>query len=274
MLKDQLNFELYPSVLGKHTLVIPKYLTAETLDDLKRGYLNGLLKREYGLELKNDSDWYSEEGKQIISSFLLTDNAKKFLLARYMHHLNNYATFTYFYLAVITLHVTGQLAKWHRDLAEVFSSEAALKRRNQQLKNPGFWRFLLTRYRWSTMYVVLGTWIWLCTALCYGAGVKQSRDSDAMTLSRSLADATTIKSRTNLIDFNYYSGGEEAYGKVVNRNHSLNRLFFNGLKDYERIFRRIPFDAKGNELRPFSNQLTTLDKYENLNKWEISSGAA
>lgn len=271
MLKDELNFKGYPSVLGKHTLVIPKYLIAETLDDLKSGYLNGLLKREYGLELAKDEDWFSEEGKQIVSSFLLTDNAKKFLISRYLHHLNNHSGFVYFYLSMVTLHVTGQFAKWHKDLADSLSSDRSLQRRNQQLSKPGFFRVLLTHYRRSTLFLVLSIWLYICMALFYGAGVKQSRDSDAMTLSRSLADATTIKSRTKLIDFNYYSGGEEAYEKIVNRNHSLNKLFFDGLKNYERIFQRIPFDANGNELRPFSNQLHTQDKYDNLNKWEIMS---
>ena len=271
-MKDELDFKLYPSMLGKSTLIIPKYLAAESLKDLKSSYINGLLKREYGVELKENNDWFSEEGKQIISSFLLTANAKKFLISSKLHQLNKDHTFVYFNLSVVTIYVIGQLIKWHKELGEALIDKRSLERRNTQLTKPGFWRFMLQHYKKSTLFAVLGPWTYLCVSLFYGVGVKHSRDSDAMTLSRSLADATTIKSRTNMLDFNYYSGGEEAYLKALDRNRSLNRLFFDGLKNYERIFRRIPFDEDGKELRPFSNRLSTKDKYDNLNNWEINCG--
>lgn len=272
VLKDELNFKLYPSKLGKSTLVIPSYLTAESLDDLKSSYLNGLLKREYGVELQQNEDWFSEEGKQIVSSFLLTDNAKKFLISQNLHHLKNHPTFTYYYLAVITIYVCGQFTKWHKEIGEWLASKKTLARRNEQLKKPSFFLFLLSTYRKSTLALVLSSWTLFCMALFYGTGVMQSRNSDAMTLSRSLANGTTIRSRTKLIDFNYYSGGEEAYQKILNRNRGLNRLFYDGLKNYERILRRIPFDEDGNELMVFSNQLPTRNKFDNLNEWEIHSG--
>ena len=273
MVKDELDFRLYPSLLGKSTLVIPKYLTVESLDDLKSSYINGLLKRVYGLELKTNEDWFSEDGKQIISSFLLTDNAKKFLISRSLHELKDNQSFVHYYLTFITIYVCGQFAKWHKELGEALVSKRRLSNRNQQLIKPGFWRYLLVDYKKSTLFMLLSSWCYLCLALFCGAGVKASRDSDAKTLSRSLANSTTIKSRLALIDFNYYSGGEEAYQKVLNRNQSLNRMFFDGLKDWERILRRVPFDKAGNEMRPLGFQLTTQNKFDNLNTWEINSGS-
>lgn len=271
LVKDELDFQLYPNLpFIKSKLIIPKYLTAESLNDLKSTYINELLKKEYGIELKNTEQWFSEDGKKLISSFLLTDDAKKFLISTNLHSLKNNQISTYYVLSSICFYVFGQLIKWQKDLSDLFKDPKFQQRRSEQLK-PKFWRSFFFRYQKSVTLFFTSTWLMFCTVLYYCAGVKNSRDSDALTLSRGLANATLIKSRNNLIDFNYYSGGEEAYRKILDRNQSLNNLFYKDVNGLERFFKFIPITKEGNKFTYFSNEVPILSAYENLNNWEKSS---
>lgn len=271
MVKDELNFQIYPSLpFFKSILIIPKYLTVESLNDLKSTYINKLLKKEYGVELKNSEQWFSEDGKKIISSFLLTDDAKKFLISTNLHSLAKSSIGTYYILLSISIYMVGQFIKWHKDLFDLFKDPKFQSKRSEQLK-PKFWRYIFFKYKRTIPLTLISSWLMFCVVLYYCVGVKKSRDSDALTLSRGLANATLIKSRNKLIDFNYYSGGEEAYRKILDRNHSLNNLFYNDLNNFKRFYKFMPFTKEGKEWTFFSNEVPTSSAYENLNNWERSS---
>lgn len=272
LVKDQIDFSLYPNWLGRSTLVVPRHLEYESLDDLTSSYVNRLLKDEFGVELKNREDWFSEQGKKIISSFLLTEQAKKFLIAKHLHSIKHDNIFSYFSLATIAIYVPFQLIKWQRELVHKFLADRVARQKapNNRVKE-GFFRYFFLKHQRSTRYFVISSFLYLTTVLYFAIGLKNSRDSDALALSRGLAYSLTIKSKTSLMDFNYYSGGEEAYKKMSERNHCINKLFFDGMGDLERFYKRIPLTKNGNQFNILGNRVPIQTAYENLNDWEKNS---
>jgi len=278
LVEDELNFKMFTNrYIGKHKLIVPKYLQFESLKDLSSSYINNLLKKEYGLELKDREQWFTDEGKKIISSFLLSDHAKKFLLARYLQSLKNDTTaFSYFSLAVLLLYVPTQFIKWKNDLIEYIKVNPQKNDYNYKVSynrtiKQGFWRFFFVRNQNILVYSLIASFIYLVGIFYLTIGLKSSRDSDALALSRGLSRAMMIKSKAALIDFNYYSGGEEALRKLTERDFSLNKLFFDGFSTLERFLKRIPFTADGDNASFFSNTASAQMAYENLNEWERNS---
>lgn len=277
LVKDVLEFESYPSLIGKSTLIIPKYFNVESLDDLKSSYINSLLKKQFGLELKDKDQWFTDEGKKIISSFLLTDHAKKFLLSKHLNGLHTDSKFGYFFLLLFSIYLPCQFIKWKDDLFKAFTEDLAkLVKENAKLPKhkqmrPGFFKLFFIKYKNSMLALLISGLFLLDLAAYYSIGVKSSRDADALTLSRGLANATTIKAKLTLIDFNYYSGGEEGYRKLIERNRSLNNLFFKGISELDRYKKKIPFDSKGDPLILLSNKVPLSSAYKNLNEWEKNS---
>lgn len=274
LVKDVLDFELYPNWLSRPTLVIPRYLTFETLNDLTSTYLNGLFKAKFGLEIKDKDQWFSESGKKLISSFLLTEQAKKFLISRNMYSLIDEPIFGYFSLMTILIHVPLQFIKWKRDLTKAFEADLDFKGSKDVYKlQEHSKKFFFLKYKNLLLATIIATYIYLIVILYYATGLKNSRDADAQTVSHGLALGVSIKSKTSLMDFNYYSGGEEAYRKMIERNRSLNQLIFKEqIRDWIRLLKRIPFSEDSNELNIFSNQVPIKSAYDNLNEWEKNSG--
>lgn len=190
LVKDVLEFECYPNLIGKSTLIIPKYLNVESLDDLKSSYINSLLKKEFNFELKDRDQWFTDDGKKIISSFLLTDQAKKFLLSRYMNSLQTEGIFSYFSALLFFFYVPFQLAKWKDDLYHAFVDDLAkLNKENAKLPKykqmkVSFFKLFFVKYKNSILAFLLSTVFFFETAIYYSIGLKNSRDADALTLSR------------------------------------------------------------------------------------------
>ena len=278
---DELDFKLYHNwLLNKSTIVLPKYLTFKSLDDLKSSYINKLIKKEYGLEVKEKEQWLSEDGKKLISSFLLNDQAKKFLISKSIYKANGDETLQYFSILIGAIYVIGQLIKSHYD---ILLAIAAPKTRaltlnrsldyesKQKMNKPGKFSLFYSRFRYSILSFFVLFWALFSISLYFAIGIRTSRDSDAKSLSKGLADAVIIKSKSALIDFNYYSGGEEAYNKLVERNQSLNNLFYKDCSSFVRLAKGMPFTKDGDELTIFSNHVSTLTSYNNINSWEQNS---
>lgn len=102
--------------------VIPDYFNVNSLNDLTAKSLSDLIKNYYRIEAITDEEWLSTEGKALIKSFLLSDNAKKFLIAHQLYSGENSPVlmksvivfcnvFFFFLMAEMVIMLTGQTAK-------------------------------------------------------------------------------------------------------------------------------------------------------------------
>ena len=80
-------------------ILIPDYLNAESVKELRAKKINELLFDKFKIELTNE-EWLTDDGLNIINSFLLSDNAKKLLIALAINEADSgiiFAKFIYFW---------------------------------------------------------------------------------------------------------------------------------------------------------------------------------
>ena len=69
---------------GPAYAAIPDYLNVTSIDDLKVDKLSRLIKQYYGVDIGEEEQWLSKEGP-LLQSFIMSDNAKKFIIARQLY---------------------------------------------------------------------------------------------------------------------------------------------------------------------------------------------
>jgi hypothetical protein len=71
---------------SKGFIILPEYFNIRDFSELKAYRMNRFLKEIHEWEVKNVSDWATHEGNLLIDSFLLSDKAKKFAIAREIYY--------------------------------------------------------------------------------------------------------------------------------------------------------------------------------------------
>lgn len=249
--------------LFKNAVVfLPDYLNATGFSQLKAKRINELLKERFDFEVKDDHIWATEDGKKIINSFLLSDPAKKFLIARDAQPL---------------LRSTDVLANYAILAASLLAGMLLQKKYYQKMesmkKKPAF----LFGSRSAPLQLLAFTvpiTLVFGLALYLGWGVKRDRDSDALAITLGKKDSAGIKhmraDEHKTINLQYYLGALEFYQKVLSRNEAIYRLMRASPQEKSSLRSWLPAlrENGGENTNEFSNNLPSDIRMANIRKWE------
>ena len=245
---------------------LPDYLNVTEFNQLRARRINRLLKDKFGLQIDDPDVWSGEEGTTIINSFLLSDRAKKFLIARDLHPIESADVWAKTTIISLAAYLAMLLQSKHEQkLRTMAGKKVRPVLFGSQRPVAQFWAFSIP----------------LAIVFAYGLyltwGVEMHRDADAMALSRGKKDALAITKLTfeeaKLLDGDYYLGALEFYEKVLERNKAVRSLLKRqnkkvGWWSYLNLD-QIRENGGENNVH-ISNQLPSDVRLKNIQKWERS----
>ena len=194
--------------------LLPDYLNVLSMKDLKAGKLNQLLQKEYDWSVPTNEMWLSGAGKLLVDSFLLSDKAKKFLIAKELNCCYNTDVLEHGPLIffVVMIYFSLQRLIWRYVSGGPHAPKTMLG-----FITSGLCSFILC---FGTLY--------LMSIVIY---MQKHNSGESRALSLGLQEARDLESNThnrmhtkNLIDPDYYEGAIEFYSKCIQRNQSLRYL--------------------------------------------------
>lgn len=216
---DNVKFATMPVPLPKYYgsgqlfpayAILPDYVNVNGISDLKSTTLNEYLNTLYMWRVENPDQWMSSVGKLLVDSFVLSDKAKKFLIARqaFMADNNSIGMFTCIVMVCTYLFYF---------LVEALYN--AMVRRGHE----GFWNML------SIGCVSAGLTFGNFYISRYTYAKRLDKDADAKALSKGMYNAEQYeearkKGQPLPVDPDYYEGAIEYYSKEIQRNRSLRVL--------------------------------------------------
>lgn len=245
------------------TVLLPDYLNINSFDELRAVHINRLLKQAFGFEVGKE-DWATPEGRSVIESFMLSDSAKKFLIARDIHSLRTSERAYDFAVAALFVNIALMIQSRYRDKMKVMISKK-MKNKFFGSKNPviQFWLF-------SVPVAALISYMFYALIQ-----VQIQRDADAMALTKGCKDSDTIHktsfSESNVFDVSYYLGAKEYYLKVLERNRAMRNIIDRdpNISFYKKVLSLGLFSRKGDEMAGgFGVRLSTSARLNNVNEWE------
>ena len=192
--------------------LLPDHFNVTSIKDLKAARLNQLLQNDYEWSVPTNEMWLTEAGKLLVDSFLLSDQAKKFLIARELNSCCN----------------NWDLIKEASITAGSFFSFFILTAK--------LWNFLTASGVVPMTWPFLATFIVMPFFLCYLVSILFSKyinlnrrtiNGESRALTRGLHDASGLKSmpeNKNFISNDYHDGAIEYYSKEIQRNRALRSL--------------------------------------------------
>lgn len=237
-------------VPGSAYAVIPDYLNVTSIDDLKAEKLAKLIDEYYGVKITLEEDWLSEEGKMIIKSFIMSDKAKKFLIARQLHSTENAPAVvkSFFVFATVMLYFIFMDAMFRVALPV-----------GQTVKSMSNGKFAII----SLTAMALVYMLWKLYNIQIDATHYTDSDARAITrgklsfydmnkLSKAIDKARfdikevsedTIEKITS-IDFEMVEGAVEYYSKLVTRHMALRDISKRRSKWFDLTHRRFTYDGR------------------------------
>lgn len=196
------------SLLSDAFVVLPEYLDVKSVNDLNATRVNALLQETFEWTVPRTEMWFTDHGKLLVDSFLLSDAAKKYIIAKEMAStFNNDA-------ALMTFFLVGSITVFHLMIG-MFE-----KRRKPVAAAEMFGNVIICAVTCTMFYFLM---------------MMQRR----LMRDRSGNLNATTRGRTNLseagkqvrnhekveaVDHEYYKGGVEYYSKIVQRNIALRNL--------------------------------------------------
>lgn len=207
--------------LHKSYAVLPDYANISSLSELRSDHLNAYLEKVYGWKVEDPELWLSGPGKLLIDSFILSDRAKKFMIAKTAYLADNkscyllapvVAILTFMFYTMTDLSAVRNRGGHQGPVAQAFSFIAMCA-----LIGGNFYLF-----RFFFMQKLHG-------------------DADVKAITRGLMDEQQIRDAQQQgkilpIDKEYCEGAIEYYNKEIQRNLSLRQLMKKTTPWYKGMF--------------------------------------
>lgn len=196
------------SFLGDAFVVLPEYLDVRSVNDLNAAKVNAMLQETFEWTVPRTEMWFSDHGKLLVDSFLLSDAAKKYIIAKEMASTFNNDT------ALMTFFLAGSITVFHL-LIGMFE-----KRRKPLGSAEMMGNVMICATTAAMFYFLMRMQRRLIR--------DQSGNLSATTRGRTnLSDASKhVRNyeKVELVDPEYHKGGVEYYSKIVQRNIALRNL--------------------------------------------------
>ena len=242
--------------LKRAYIALPDYFNATDVTQLKADILNQLLESDLIWKVPNQKMWFEGPGKLLISSFILSDKAKKFLIAREMG--KNSITLKYNKAMYIASAVYGYYL-----VEKTFELSAKMK-----LSHMNPLRRIL--YACGALAVTVLFYISL-NVLGYEYALE--RNGDAFAVSFGLKNQSEMwddieNDYPRMLDLDYWEGAIEYYNKMIDRNVALHQMILFDRTNFSS--RYIAFtkegDDQGSVIKPSiknTDRLDMIKKFKN-----------
>lgn len=212
------TFSVFPKAFGssqvkwgKAVVLLPDYLNVSCVQDMTSVKLNQLLEKEFNWTVPSNQMWLTGAGRLLVDSFIISEKAKKYLIAREMcstlHndiYSSGFGVFSWIYVYFLS---AAGMQSWFTPPGLVVS----------------FPVFIL-----SQMLSCLVAWsgLYLTETLLHH---RNQRNGDALALSRGFKRLHELEELANInrpysLDPDYYEGALEVYQKEIQRNQSMRHL--------------------------------------------------
>ena len=196
--------------LHRAIAILPDYINITTVTALRSNTLNDYLEYCYGWKVEDPADWLSGVAKLLLDSFVLSERAKKFLIARqaFMADSTSLGLFTtVFALCTYCFYF----------LVELLNKQMIRSGRSGAIVN--FSIFLASGGLTFGNYHLMQ----------YFHLKKLHEDADAKAISKGKYDSRQYEEARRMgqplpVDPDYYEGAMEYYSKEIQRNRALRHL--------------------------------------------------
>ena len=196
------------SLIGNAFVVLPEYLNVASVQDLNAAKVNALLEETYEWKVPRTELWFTDQGKLLVDSFLLSDSAKKYVIAKEMGSTINKDTM------VMTFLVMGSITVFNL-LVSMF------EKRRKPIQSGEMMMIVILCAMTAAMFFKL-------MQLQRSMVRDQAGNLNAVTRGRSTLKeaANKVKNYEKLetVDPEYHKGGVEYFSKGVQRNMALRNL--------------------------------------------------
>lgn len=193
---------------GNAFVVLPEYLDVRSINDLNADKVNGILEETYEWTVPRADMWFTDPGKLLIDSFLLSEGAKKYVIAKEMASTMNND------VSLLTFLLMGSMTTFHLMVS------AFEKRKKPMNQSDMFFSILLSAFVALMFFKLMHTQRSIVR--------EQSGDLYAVTKGRATLkeamEAIQNFKKLDTVDPEYHKSGVEYYSKQIQRNLALRNL--------------------------------------------------
>ncbi|KAI1280716.1 ADAM 17-like protease [Halotydeus destructor] len=241
------------TLLKKSIVAIPDYFNVKDAKDLRANKLNELFSREFDYKVPKEL-WLTPDGKMVAASFLMSDEAKKYMIARLIGN------------------ACGPEAIWNATLLffsmYTYYLMIYLYERSEKLR--------LSHLPLSRQMLIIMSFMGAVAFLYYGIKVyvienHKQQNGEAFALSLGLKQASDIIEEVDnglprMLDDRYYESCLEYNHKVMDRNSGLHQLVKQSTPFYS--FKSAEFTRQGDQKSGLlSPELGVVLRMEIVRKW-------
>ena len=194
------------SLTGNAHVVLPEYLDVRSMNDLNAQRVNAFLEETYEWRVPRRDMWFTDPGKLLIDSFILSEGAKKYIIAKEMACTMNND------VPLLTLLFMGSMTTFHLMVS-------AFEKRKKPM-NDMFFSVLLSAFIALMFFKLMHT---QRSVVREQSGNLYAVTKGRATL-REASEASQGFRRLETVDPEYHRGGVEYYSKLIQRNLALRNL--------------------------------------------------
>jgi hypothetical protein len=200
--------ECYGSArLHRAYVALPDHMNVVRITELRANYLNAYLKYLYDFTVGDLELWKTPVGKMLIESFVLSDRAKKFLIARQAYMADNENAFHFapiFFLLTYLFYLSTDI----------------IQKKNPNASNAG--KLFLCGISFACLFTNF-------RLLRYMKLQQMHNDADAKALTRGVMNKEKLNEAAARgeqlpVDAEYFEGALEYYSKEIQRHRSIRQL--------------------------------------------------
>ena len=196
------------SLNGNAYVVLPEYLDVRSVNDLNAHKVNAFLEETYEWTVPRTDMWFTDPGKLLIDSFLLSEGAKKYIIAKEMACTMNND------VPLLTFLLMGSMTTFHLMVS------AFEKRKKPMNQSDMFFSVLLSAFVALMFFKLMHT---QRSVVREQSGNLYAVTKGKATLKEASEASQNLK-KLDTVDPEYHRSGVEYYSKQIQRNLALRNL--------------------------------------------------
>lgn len=233
---------------GRAFVVLPEYLSITSVDDLNASKVNSMLEDTYGWKVPRTDMWFSDHGKLLVDSFLLSDQAKKYIIAREMASTFNNDTY------LMTFMITASVTVYHLMLS-------MMEKRKKPPSPAEMTSYTVICALTATLFVYMSN---MQRAILREQNGNLFAVTRGRTSSKEAGKRFRNYEKVDGVDEDYHRGGVEYYNKVIQRNLALRNL----IRSLPYSMSNPVFYEDGSYKKHFwTVEISASDQLEKLHDW-------
>lgn len=192
---------------GNAHVVLPEYLEVRSVNDLNAEKVNGILEETYEWRVPRNEMWFTDPGKMLIDSFILSEGAKKYIIAKEMGSTMNND------VPLLTFLLMGSMTTFHLMVS-------AFEKRKKSTVQSDMFSVLLSAFVALMFFKLMHT----------QRSIAREQNGNLYAVTKGKAtlkeasEASQKFKKLDTVDPEYHKHGVEYYSKQVERNLALRNL--------------------------------------------------